>query len=98
MNKQAPKENFADLAADLAMIIADVIDHPNCPQNLRDGLNDPVANELIDILTPSISTHLRAVASLAKSGIWQGRRLKARLQPILSEKRRQKTQALRLSQ
>jgi hypothetical protein len=65
---QAPNESFEDLARVLALSIADVLEHPDCPDNLADSLND-ASGTLIDILTPtSISAHLRAVAGLAQSG------------------------------
>jgi hypothetical protein len=65
MNKQAPKENFTDLAADLAMCIADVLDHPDTPNDLRDVLNETV-DELTTAIGPSVSEHLRALAGPAK--------------------------------
>src|SRR5262245_17888223 len=69
MNKQAPKENFTDLAADLALCIADCLEHPDCPEDLRDALNDPISNELLNVLLPpKNSILLRAVAGLAQSG------------------------------
>lgn len=67
MKNKAPEENFIDLAADLAIIAADILEHDDCPSGLRDGLNE-ITNELIDILSPSNSLLLRAVASMAKSG------------------------------
>jgi hypothetical protein len=66
MKKQTP-ESFEDLARDLALCVADCIEHPDCPDDLRDALSDPVSNELMDILAPKNSLLLRAVASLAKS-------------------------------
>lgn len=60
-----PKENFADLAADLAMIIADTIEHPDCPIDLRDSLTETI-DDLQNAIGPSCSELLRALAGLAK--------------------------------
>jgi hypothetical protein len=69
MNKQTP-EDFNDLAADLALCVADILDHPACPESLRDALNE-AASALIDQLSGgNIALELRALASaaIAKDG------------------------------
>jgi hypothetical protein len=65
MNKQAP-EDFNDLAADLALCVADVLDHPDCPNGLRDVLHE-ITDELTNAIGPSVSESLRALADLAKA-------------------------------
>jgi hypothetical protein len=66
MNETSPTEYFTDLAADLALTIADVLEHPYCPVDLADALNE-VANELITALSPSNPDLLRALAGLSAS-------------------------------
>ena len=78
MNKQAP-EDFTDLAADLAIRIADCIDHPDCPIDLRDVLNETI-DELQNAIGPSVSELLRALAGLAKARD-TGARLEAETTP-----------------
>jgi hypothetical protein len=65
MNKQAP-EDSNDLAADLAMTMADVLDHPDCPGDLADVLRE-ISDGLQNAIAPSCSELLRALAGLAKA-------------------------------
>jgi hypothetical protein len=67
MSNKAP-EDFTDLLCDLAMTMADVIDHKQTPDGLRDVLCG-IADELTNALGPSVSELLRAVASVAKSRV-----------------------------
>jgi len=52
----------------LALAIADTLECPECPKDLRDALNDSVVNELIDLFSPSNPVMLRALASITTSG------------------------------
>lgn len=65
MNKQAP-ESFTDLAAELALCVADVLSHPECPDGLRDVLSE-ITDELTNAIAPSVSELFRALAGLAKA-------------------------------
>ena len=66
MRNNAP-EDFNYPAADLALCIADVLEHRECPDGLRDILNE-ITDELTNAMTPSVSELLWAIASLAKAG------------------------------
>jgi hypothetical protein len=63
--KQAP-EDFNDLCANLALCVADTLDHPDCPVDLADALHE-ITDELQNAISPSPSELLRALAGLAKA-------------------------------
>jgi hypothetical protein len=66
MSKNPPKEDFNDLAADLALCIADAIEHPDCPGDLADALR-AISDEVQNAISPSCSELLRALAGLSRA-------------------------------
>jgi hypothetical protein len=64
MNPKTPNEIFVALA----VAVADALECPECPEGLRDALNDSVVNELTDLLSSNNSALLRALARVHTRG------------------------------
>jgi hypothetical protein len=62
-NKTSP---FTALACQLALIVADAIDCPETPEDLRDALCG-IIDEITNAIGPSVSESLRAVASVVSA-------------------------------
>ena len=51
MNTQRPIE-AQQVFIDLAVAVANALEHPECPESLAEALSDPIMSELIDLLSP----------------------------------------------
>jgi hypothetical protein len=67
MNTQRPIEP-QQVFIDLALAVAAALECPECPESLRDALNDSIVNELIDLLSADNIALLRALAGQAQLG------------------------------